>query len=280
MPRVAVTKKPKNGGVFGCTSYLELLRWIRYELKGEHFDDVAKHLGYKSKASLSMFLGGQRPITRRGLAALSDYLSWSDLQRRHVETIILKHVRPHASEKVVVTHPKFSKTKVDAQLSLDPGQFSILSKWYRLPLFFLLSAHKRFPGFDNLYRKLRGKVSQEDLMSSVYALEQLGFLIRNGEKLKTAIDPYLSFSSKTPNQDIREFHGAMLQRASEAVVEQDIDERQLRAVVFSMDRKRLAEARRVIDEFTATFNEHFGSQTSKEICQLNVQLFWHTDSTV
>lgn len=265
--------------ILRCSSYPELLEYLRHQLKDRNLDHVARRLGYRSKGTISMFLCGRRTITRRGLAVFAKYLSWTEIQRLHVEKLLQRHI----DNEIFKTRPSdgtYSEKEIANQVRLNPSQFSVLSAWYRLPLFFLISSSHRFPGFSYLERKLRHKVTIQELMSSVYALECLGFIERQGSSIRTKIEPYLAFSSEGPSQSIQEFHRAMLQRANEALTEQSIEERNFQALVLSMDRSKIPEAKQIIDQFIHTFNQHFRSETSTEVCQLNLQLFWHTDHQI
>ena len=265
-----------GGDILQCGTYDDLLKWIRRRVETGAMNEVSRGMGYRSKGSLSMFLCGHRVLTRRGLAALSEYFSWSDLQRWHADQLVQKRLGTTRSTAAAKSEA-LSKKDLDRQLALNPKQFSLLSKWYQLPLFLLLAARSRFPGFPYLERKLRGKVTAAQIMNSMYALEKLGFMAREGSAIKTKIEPFVAFSSPMPNRDVQDFHREMIQRAYEAVGEQSVHERDLRAVVFSMDPSRLPEAKQVIQDFVEKFDQHFSNQAATEVCQLNLQLFWHSD---
>lgn len=274
MSRISL-KRPVGFNIFECGSYEDLLTEIRSAFDGKSLEETAKGLGYQSKASLSMFLTGKRPFTRRAVDSLVGYFAWTDLQRLRVEDLVRLRLK-QAPTATLQPEEKFSKTRVNQQLMLDPQQFSLVSNWYRLPLFLLLSSFERFPGFHYLDRKLRGKVSVAQIMQSTYALEKLGFIKRTGSSVSTNIQPYVNFSSDTPNHHLKEFHRGMLSRAMEAIDEQPVAQREFKNLTLSMDPSRVPEAKQVIDEFIHSFNEHFKNDHSKDICQVSVQMFWHT----
>ena len=260
-----------------CSSYDELLKYCKQRLPVGQMKNATKRLGYRSKGSLSMFLRGHRVITRRGLGALASFFSWSDLQRMHAADLVQRRISVNPNTK---PPDVFSKKQVIKQIELNPKQFSIFLKWYRAPLFLILSACQQFPGYEYLERKLRNKVPFGMIMNSIYALEKLGFIVRKGKSIKTMVEPYLSFSPESSSVEVQEYQRGMILRAYEAVHEQSADDRELQTISFSMDPNRIPEAKRVIREFVTNFDEHFAKQDSREICQLNVQMFWHTDFKV
>ncbi len=67
-----------------------------------------------------------------------------------------------------------------------------------------------------------------------------------------------------------------MQRAIEAVEEQDVSDRHFNSLTFKFDPKFMPEAKDKILTFVKDFNSRYQSEEASQVYQLNVQLFEHT----
>jgi uncharacterized protein (TIGR02147 family) len=239
-----------------------------------------KRLGYQSPRSVAMVLKGQRLPSRDLIEALSKDLKLDTPRMRYFELLVQRERHAQEGEKLDHIHrdiqelnPKNLKRKV-----LDESRLTPISDWHNLVVRQLVD----LPGFQEdeawISKRLRGKVSPEAIKQGIALMLRNGYLVRTREgKLELPGEEALITKQDVPSTDIRRHHAGMMQRAVEALVEQDVSAREFGTCTIRVDAKRLAEAKKAIREFQASFNARFSADESARVFQLNLQFFEHTN---
>jgi uncharacterized protein (TIGR02147 family) len=239
-----------------------------------------KRLGYQSPRSVAMVLKGQRLPSRDLIEALAKDLKLDTPRMRYFELLVQRERHAQEGEKLDSIHrdiqelnPKNLKRKV-----LDETRLTPISDWHNLVIRQLVDLPDFHEDEEWISKRLRGKVSPEAVKQGIALMLRNGYLLRTRErKLEIPGEEALITKQDVPSTDVRRHHAGMMQRAVEALVEQDLSNREFGTCTIRVDPSRLTEAKKAIRDFQTAFNARFSSDTSKRVYQLNLQFFEHTD---
>lgn len=239
----------------------------------------SRRLGYKSPRLLEMILKGDRRPSLDFLARTADLFSLSDMERSLLELMVQKETLQARGRSVDGLERRIQnlKRKAVSVEFLEPQFCMLVSDWYCLVVKQLLQSAPKGLSIAELTKKLRGKATEVEIEKAVHVLLHLGYVERD-----PAANAFVSVRKDSiysrpdvPSQSVRNHHRQMMERATEALSEQDISEREMIALTFSCPPSavpRLKEAlRRFRDEIDAEF-----AQPASSVYQLNLQLFFHT----
>lgn len=273
MPPPRNKSKVQKQSLHSFSSYDELLVHLRQRLKSFPRKELSDKLGFRSPASMSMFLSGKRALTPKAITGLAGIL-----KLRHDEVLYLQMLAKEKTERPEADQLKRDLLQPTHDLyDLTPDEFSRISRWYNLPLFLFIEALRKIPSIETLHKRLRSKVSMNEIMQSLATWERLGFIVRRGRDIVATKESFLHISSKSANASIQRFHTEMLDRAREAITEQKVEQRVIGCSLFTMDPARIPEAKAMLEIFRENFRRTFLDENATELCQLNYQFFWHTD---
>ena len=250
---------------------------------------VSKKLGYNSPSLLSMVLNGSRlpsdalvdtllsPDSPLGVLSVRerDYVRLlADLERA-------KSRGQDPSPVLKALQKKLERVRGDKPVhSFGLRDSEVVRNWHVFVIKELLGA----PGFvekqDDLAwvsKRLRKKVTPTEIKRAYDLLVEAGAARRNPETGK--VEPVVGYSETThdiASGALVSLHKSMAERAAEAVQEQSVDERHFNSLTLRVDPARLREAKDRILAFAREFNEHFGSEESDRVYQLNLHFFQHT----
>lgn len=238
----------------------------------------AKKLNYRSPRSIAMVLKGQRLPSEDLVLAFSVDLSHSENERRYFELLVRKekyrgNVPKAIMEELQKLNPKLLKRK-----AMDSEIFSYVSGWHHLVILQLFSA----PNFQDepawIANRLGGQLTVEDISASLELLEKLKLIERDTStgKLKiSSFDPLITMED-IPSTAVRKHHMEQMEQARQALQTQPMNEREFTSVTLRVNRKKIPEIKKAIREFRDRFDKDFFDDQSNDVCQLNVQLFFHT----
>jgi uncharacterized protein (TIGR02147 family) len=238
-----------------------------------------KRLGYKSPRSVAMVIKGQRIPSSDLIEAFAKDLKLDAVRKRYFELLVLKE--KHSEDGVQIDSLYHELRELNpkklSRKTLDQSRLTPLAEWHNLVIRQLVAA----PGFKEdpvwISKRLRGKVSPEAVQQGIALMLRNGYLLRTREGvLQLPTTEALVTAVDVPSRDIRMHHAGMMQRAVEAIVEQDVEARFFSSVTLRISDKRLPEARKAIQDFYKSFNSKFSDDDSTRIYQLGLQFFEHT----
>ncbi|MFT6603904.1 MAG: hypothetical protein ACJARO_001417, partial [Bacteriovoracaceae bacterium] len=130
--------------------------------------------------------------------------------------------------------------------------------------------------YEWIYKRLRKKVTISQIRSAIDIMLELKTIKRSEEGKLIVLKEGLSTASKIPSSAVRKHHFGMINRALEAVTEQDISERQLSSLTLRIESEKVDDAKAELLEFMKSFNQKYSAIKSDELFQLNFQFFQHT----
>ncbi|MEM7646502.1 MAG: DUF4423 domain-containing protein [Pseudomonadota bacterium] len=239
----------------------------------------SERLGYKSSRSLGMCLEGKRLPSSEMIELLAKDFGLTEKEKRVFSLLVLRQKEDEGSAFYQsIQHELDSIRHSDGQkknkLSMD--KFSKLFQWYVFVIRQLVATVNFKENLGWIRRRLRNKVSEEEIASAIDSLVMAGALKRdeNGKLQKTEG----SFVSQdgVPSNLIREHHLQMLERAKESVYQMGVYERDLSSWVFGTNRKNLAAIQQEIREFREKIEEKYSVDSGDSVFQLSIQCFEHT----
>jgi len=241
-------------------------------------EEWAQRLGFKSPRSVAMIIKGQRYPSPGLTEAISADLKLNTARRRYFELLVLREKNMKEGEKIenVLQEMDALNHKVPKKV-LNDRSFSLISDWQNLVLRQLVETESFQNDAEWISQRLRGKVSAENVQKAIDSMVENGFLEKKADG--TLIVPgkeSLWTTTDVPSLAIRRHHAQMMQRAVDALVEQDVSNREFASATLLFNTKRLEEAKEAIRDFQESFNKNFGSEASERVYQLSIQFFEHT----
>ncbi len=261
--------------------------YFKYRLKAEirsntghkksSLEKLAKQLGYNSPSSLSMIFTGDRLPSNDFLDAIFEYWHVSSEESQYLRSVVqlekLKR-KGKATAQVIARLDRFKKVSRTQKLNIQ--QFSLMSDWYHLVVKSLVSTFDFREDHNWINRRLRKKLTASQIKKSIEVLLELGLIERDPDGTLKQATQVVETTHDLPSEAIREHHKGMMQRAIEAIDEQEVTERHFNSLTLKFDPKHMPEAKEKILNFVKDFNSRYLGEDSNRVFQLNVQLFEHT----
>ena len=241
---------------------------------------VAQKLGYKSPSILTMILKGQRIPSDDMVAAMAGTWKLNQTEKEFLRLLVQAEREKKKGRDPSETFRRLKQIagqKKAKTFSISLHQFMVIKDWYFLTIKQLVGS----PGFIEdskwISNRLRKKVTPAQALKALEVLQELKLIQRDPltKRLVPAVG-YTESSHEIPSEAIRLHHRGMLERASEALEEQSVSERQFNSLTFKMDPEKLPLMKERILNFVRELNDEFETSDSNQVYQLNLQLFKHT----
>ncbi|MFT6067983.1 MAG: hypothetical protein ACJAT2_002526 [Bacteriovoracaceae bacterium] len=248
-----------------------------YSHTSNNFRSWAKRLGYKSASSLTMVIKGQRSPSFEMIRNLSVDLKMTAKETQYFELLIqLEKATSKNRDQKDILKKISSLSPKNTNHSLDLNEFSSISEWYFFAIKQLINTNDFVEDYEWIYKRLRKKVTISQIRSAIDIMLELKTIKRSEEGKLIVLKEGLSTASKIPSSAVRKHHFGMINRALEAVTEQDISERQLSSLTLRIESEKVDDAKAELLEFMKSFNQKYSAIKSDELFQLNFQFFQHT----
>lgn len=184
------------------------------------------------------------------------------IQQQHARS---KTLRQFAKAKIARKQPD-SKTR----MLLSEEVFSLIASFHHYAILQLL----HLPGFkdDPRWVAKRLGISIVESQAALGRLKELGLMVRNGKKWVRAENSLIT-SQDVPSEALRQHHASLLEEAGKALHSQGVDEREFHSVIFAINRKNLAKAKKLIREFRAQMENLLEQGERSDVYALSTQLF-------
>lgn len=190
--------------------------------------------------------------------------------------------------KMLVEYEKALKNKEDASFllkdiqqaaaesnahAIDCSTFEIMCSWYFVAIKQLVGTPSFVEDYNWIKRRLRGRVSREQVAEALKVLLELemikrdeaGHLFLNKQSVMTRND----FSSES----IRRHHHEMIGLSLQALTEQSVEQRQFSATTIRMSKKNVTIAKKFVYDFMKEFSARFYETEGDEVYQFNSNFF-------
>ncbi len=271
--------------VFEFDDFRNYLNYVRSHYPGMKrpitLDRWAKKLAYRSPRSIAMVLKGQRLPSAELVLAISNDLGHSESERRYFELLVRKEKYRGNVPKTILEELHKLNPRLIRRQSLDAEIFTYVSAWHNYVILQLFStpnfrACKAEDCVNWVHRRLGAKITKDDVQASLALLERLKFVEQvDGKYALAASDPLITME-ETPSAAGRKHHMEQMDQAKEALQWAPLHEREFTSLTLRASRGKLGEIKKFIREFRDTFDKNYFDEGSEDVCQLNVQFFFHT----
>lgn len=267
--------------IYEVTSYDDLVRGLLLKMQSKFkrplsVRALARQLGQKSPAAIHAMQGGKRLLSTEVQNHLCEKLELSSQEAAYLRAWVSyeRRRRSNSEDGDELSRLARLNPRKATQSLLRSEIYSYIASWYHLPLKALVSAPDFKFNLEWIEKRLKNKLSAAKIQNSLYLLQQLGLVKREGRNWKSTT----SFTTPldVPNAAVRLHHREMMERGIEALDEEDVSRRDMSSTTFRFNTDRMAEAKTAIEDFRQEFIRRFEAPEGKEVYQLNTQLFSHT----
>lgn len=136
------------------------------------------------------------------------------------------------------------ETKVFSEIELE--YFKVISDWYHFAIL-ELTYTKDFQS-DPVWIAQRLGITEDEAITAIARMKGLKLLREENGTLKDVFQ-FLATSNDVPSLSIKNFHAQILKKATEALYEQDVNEREISSNIFSIRKEKLPEIKNRIRNF-------------------------------
>lgn len=220
---------------------------------------------------LSEFLSGKKGMSSESAIKLSRVLGLSPLEK---DLFLLSAEAHHArgNGKRLAAEKKMKALKINSSFKMKDKDFIEAGTWHHLALLELLDT-KDFIASETAIAQRLG-ISRTTVKADLEDLQKLGLLkIEHGRFIVLYQDT--ATSNDKSSAAIRSYHDQILRKASEALRENPVQEREFQNVTFAFDSAQIEEAKEAIREFQKQFIERFYQADAQKdsVYQLSLQFF-------
>ena len=215
----------------------------------------ARSLGL-SAGFLKLLFQGKKNLSLDRAKAISDLLEWNGSKKN----TFLKKVKDSSHR---------TSAKAKGKVLVQPEDFFEVSDWYNFAII-------------EYIKTKNNKVSAPQIAAALkVSLTEINFALKNLVKIGL-IEPGQDNHFKVPNRyeipsissaGIRKYHKQSLQKAKDAIEEQNFDQRDFRGLTLAFNSKKIDEAKKYLEKFVADFDKKFGGSAADSVYQLNTSLF-------
>lgn len=214
---------------------------------------------------------------KKNLSIKSTLKVASKLKLDQTETEYFLWLRNFSTEKSVearkIIYKKLTKLNHKQKvINLPMEQFIAISEWYHIAIMEMTELDDFIFTSENISKKL--KIKKVQVEDAITRLLRLGLIKKENNKfVKEHL--YSLFKSTDKNSALKKFHKQMLNKAVNAIDEQDNNEKFIGSRTFSISKTKLPEAFEISRRYLQEMNELFSDENEKrtETYHLNIQLF-------
>jgi uncharacterized protein (TIGR02147 family) len=209
-----------------------------------------------SPGFLKLLFQGKKQLGLPRAKEIAGRLNWN--QSKKIE--FLKSVQATSSAKSKILSGKFI---------LSDKDFFEISDWFHFAIIEYIKVKN-------------GSVSLGQICSAlVLTKTEASFALKHLVRMEMIQEVgHLKYSARTnyevpsiSSEGIRKYHRQMLSRAISAIDAQDMDRRDLRGLTLAFDSRRMEEAKKDIQKFSAMFEKKYGGGINDSVYQLSLALF-------
>lgn len=243
----------------------------------------AQKLGYQSPRIVGMVLNGQRIPSPQMVRAWSRTLGLTGPQERFFELLVLLEREKARGKPVKAILQDLARLtpRVNTPQILDLQTFRYVADWFHFVIKQLAaSGQVHEADIQWVVKKLRRKVTQAEVRLALNTLCQLGMLRKDAAGIYRVVTGDVTTPADVPSEAIRTHHKQMMNRAAEALDEQDVSLREFGALTFRVLPEQVPDIKQAIRDFRRDMEQRFSSVEATEVAQVNIQFFFHSQPQV
>ncbi len=275
----SITKEKPN--LFDFTDYVDFLNsyvnaYGKYSHGPYNLKNWAQRLGYRSPSSLAMVLNKTRLPTTKMIVSFAEDFNFTQGERKYFEILVEIEKRKGNGKDIMPLMEEATRISGKNEYQkISYEQFALVSDWYCYAVKALISRKDFIYDLDWMHRALRRKVTPAQIKSAIYNLKSVGLIEDDPERGLREATKRTHTGNGIPSAAIKNHHRGMLFQASQAIDEQDVNNRMFQGLTLNISKQeQLDEAMKDIANFVQDFNSKYRNDFEGDaVYQLNVQFF-------
>jgi len=243
----------------------------RYSLRA-----FARDLGMSS-GRLSEILNGKLGMSELAAKQVARRLGLSAEETDHFcMLVVASDARSRVKRSKALSHLAQLQVHHNEMAQLQLDAFKVISEWYHFALLELTTL-KGFKS-DAAWIARRLGITRFEVNQAIPRLKKLGLLDeKNGRLFQTEVN--LATPSDVPSEALKNFHAQVLKKASDALLMQTVEERDVTNLTIAIHSKELPKLKQKIREFRREFNGTVESNrlNRDQVYMLAIQFFRLTE---
>lgn len=240
------------------------------------YRQFATDLGFKPTNYIHLVLTGKRNLSLDAINKIKSKLPWTAQQKKFFNFLVLFN-QSKTSEESRKYEIELERIVGKKRVVLNPDKYAYFGTWY-IPVLKEIMTLKNFVSNLNwISKKLKPKISEEEVKKALGILERLGMVQRMRGKWVQA-DEHLTTPIEVTSEMVFNYHKEML-RLSLNALDQPADKRDISAMTMSLSKKQFQWLKQRVIDFRDEIQQEL--QGMKEdatlVGQLNMQLFQTTE---
>lgn len=227
-------------------------------------------------ANLSYIFNNKRSMSKESATKVARLLGLNNAESEYFYDL----VQLNDSKKDEVKNA--AKVRVEMQMSYFSGQgvhskslsmdsFKIIADWYHLAILQVMTL-KTYKD-DSRWIATQLGIAQNLVDDALQRLERLELIYKKNGRYH-AIEEYVLSPDGVSGDAIRKFHEQVLNKATQALYTENVDNREYRTSVFPMNKKDIPAAKRKIKRFIINFVDEFKqTEEADTVYAFSTQLF-------
>ena len=211
-----------------------------------------------SPGEFSQILNEKRKLTAKGALKISQALGLSEIEKKHL-LLLTQDLKLNAGVE-----------NGQSKSILDLEYFKVIEGWYHFAILNLSDC----VGFkwDIKYISKRLGISPIEVKAALDRLLKVHLLKKKNKKIIVEKE-YVETPQDIPSGSIKSYHQSILEKASTALFEQSVNEREISGVGFGFDEKYLPQVKKEIREFQDYLAEKYSKGRKNEVYQFETLFF-------
>lgn len=233
----------------------------------------ANYLGL-DRSSLSAVLKGKQGLSLSKAEQIAKKLNLSAHEKEHFITLV-KAKDSRSKQARIEAQKALSKFATKTELnSLTLDAFKIISDWYHYAILELIKTKSSVNNINWISKRLG--ITRYETENAIERLKRLELIEeKNGKYISTGIN--LTTTNGIPSEAIRKFNQQILAKAAEALMLQDVNDRDFSTLTFAISKKHIPQLKSYIKEMRRglidKINELEKMEVSDEVYHLSTQFF-------
>lgn len=233
----------------------------------------AKQCNISHVASLSLVIKRQRPLRASLATSLRHMLGLSPDEARYYDLLVMSINASDLKSKQI-----FATLMEQARLSqgfrdLNVDTIKIISEWYHFAILEMIL----MPDFVNdplwISRRLGGVISPIEAYHAMERLFRCRLIVSDKNDRIQRTNETIATPSGVPIEEMRKVHKQLLDRAKDALSEQEISSRDITSYITITTKDRIAEASKRLRDFRRELGQFLSADGGDTVYALNMQLF-------
>ncbi len=254
--------------------YLKHLLDYEKEMRGLSIREISRRAEFRSPNYLKLIIEEKRGLTPTSAARICEALELHPSESAFFMNLVSFNQSPNAVERRKHRDRLLQSRKFMNIVPLRSKSVSYYSRWYYIAIRELVALADFKEDLNWIARKLRNKVTIEDVAHAIRDLIDLALLSRGPDGRLVQVDKFITSDDKITSSAIIDFHLNMMDKGKEALETMPARERDISCVTLSADQETVEKMRLMIADFRRRLMSLAEEcETEDRLVQINFQLF-------